>query len=298
MSQAKPSDFQWPAAPSVTLTNTESSAVRPSETFQTSCRISISHTPSATQASLSAVKTIRVTFIVHTPDPKISESSLIHQTEPLDLHAQRIPTTVESRPPDVTVASFPLYTPPVGSVFSTIPILSTHKPTPSPSSFQENTLNRSSAVSPAAIAGITLGAVTSLGILFALALCLHRCRIAKTRTNTKNMPAEQAIDAKMQRARDLGMQRWSMQQALANKGRLQALNPKKVATVGEEVAGDERKDIVLFVEDGDISAMQGTGAMPLYLDRARRPSGLAMHPPTPLVAQFEGSYRSEIGRAM
>src|SRR5690242_10527038 len=120
MSQAKPSDFKWPAAPSVTVSNTQSLAVRPYRTFQISCEISKSHTPSATLASLSAMKTIRVrvsSTTVHTPVPKVSKSSLIHHTEPSDLHAQMIPTTVESRLPDVTVASSHLYTPLVDSAF-------------------------------------------------------------------------------------------------------------------------------------------------------------------------------------
>lgn len=76
----------------------------------------------------------------------------------------------------------------------------------------------------------------------------------------------------MQRARDLGRNRWSGRHTMASKERFEILKAKMAAKKVEAVV-EENED-----RCGEGSAVE---TLQVQYDRARRISGLAMHPPTP-----------------
>lgn len=202
----------------------------------------------------------------------------------MDLHAPSIPTETQSVLPDITVASFDLHTPPVGPPISADVTKSNFGPT------QNHDAASLSGLSSTSIAGIALGAVAFIGVLIALALFAHRHRRAKKQTDTEILTSQEVLEAKMQRARDLGMQRRSVRMTMANKERLQTMKTNNVAATELDVTEFTRKDVVADGVEND-----GTTE---NIDQRRRRSGLAMHPPSLLAAQFDANSSSEIGWAM
>lgn len=106
--------------------------------------------------------------------------------------------------------------------------------------------------SATAIAGIVLSVAASIGIIFALALCLHRRHAnkaaAKAQKDAETTTSAEMLEAKMQRARDLGMHRWSMSRTRANMQQFQILKAKQAAVM-EQVISERSEGVAPSCED-------------------------------------------------
>lgn len=318
MSQSRLSSFDWPtAAPGAPQVPALSFAASPStpkvllgipDTMSKSALIATTfHMPSITQSHNAIIvsSTERTAFgtltsaVVRTVDASVAAK--IHQTWPLDLHAPMIPTKVRTPVLEATTASFHLSTI-IPNPF--VPVLgnptfakSNPGPTPSPMSSDPEIRDASPrTLSPAAIAGVTLGLVAFLGILIALIFFLYRRRKAKkAQSDTEASKSKDTLAEKMERSRERRRKRWAPQETAMNKERFEKLKEllaaknreaaKNKASVVENLEGEED------TETKEVQQKTRPGA-------GRRPSGLAMHPPTPVSEASMDHGDVNIGRAV
>ncbi|KAF9693328.1 hypothetical protein EKO04_008686 [Ascochyta lentis] len=253
--------------------------------------------------SASAKKIVYVTVtstILYTPTVDASKIPMIHQTQPLDLHASNIPSKIRASVPDVTVASFEFFTPPADvsvSMGGTVtPTKSNSGPTPDLSHSTVTPAPSPLALSPAAITGITIGFVAFIGILAALAVFFYRYRKApKSKADVETPKPRETLEEKVERAREYQRKRWSAHETAMNQERFNKLKAKLAA---------QRKDIAKVDETFVIGDGEGDGnvekkEVPLKarLVAARRPSGLAMHPPSPVDSVEMADVDPKAGRA-
>ncbi|KAF1924928.1 uncharacterized protein M421DRAFT_8372 [Didymella exigua CBS 183.55] len=226
--------------------------------------------------------------VPHDPAVDTATASLIYQTKPLGFVAPVRPTKILTPVPKITVAAFELHTPPAGLAVSNIaeplPAKSNSSPTPNPSSTDASTTFASDNFSTK-ITGIVVGAVV-LVLLVGLALACWRARRSKVQ-DSESAPADVAavLDAKRQRAEYLGVQRWSRCDIQANMHRFQAVRASMAARGAAKEGG-------VVEAEGEVFEMQEP------LVQSRRPSGLAMHPPTPVMSEYKKGDGKDGGRAL
>ena len=280
MSRADISNFNWPtAAPGAQKFTLDLLSDMSEAKTVISATESTLQAPSAMQSADPSVQTIYVTVTstsLHYRAANSSKASTIYQTKPLELYSALIPTKVRILVPEVTVASFNFYTSPADLSTPTFAEQISTKfksgPTSNPSSPRTATSVSSQALSSPAIAGVTLGSVALIGVLIAIALYFYRHRNTKNHNEAEASNTGDILESKMQRARDLGRNRWSGRHTMASKERFEILKAKMAAKKVEAVV-EENED-----RCGEGSAVE---TLQVQYDRARRISGLAMHPPTP-----------------
>src|SRR5690242_9459443 len=101
---------------------------------------------------------------------------------------------------------------------------------------------------------------------------------------------EAVLEEKRKRAESLGMQRWSRPNYQQSLERFQAPQAK----VTDDAAA-KKEDPVVEVVEGTTFEIQNPQVRP---GRARRPSGLAMYPRTPVTSEFKENDETDVGRAM
>lgn len=262
----------------------------------------------------STVRTVYVTdtsTILHTASAGISQALLIHQTQPLHLHASVPPTKIRTLVPEVAAISFSLYTliadRPVSVLGEATLVKSNSGQTPTPAALlSETPISPSLTLSSSAIAGISLGAVALVGIFIGVALCLHRRRNLKTSASSDNKEAakqERITQARSLRQNTFRQDKFkhrcvsdimqSKQRFENTKANMAAKNNDK-APKKEEEAREEDETFVI-TDDGMFEMAEESHA---EYDRSRRPSGLAMHPPTLKDLEAKTGDGMDVGQAM
>jgi len=228
----------------------------------------------------SAAKTVHITVtstVLQDPAAVTSVFSLIHQTKPLDFIALVRPTRIAKSAPEMTVQAFEFYTPSADTSISVLaevtPTKSNSGPTPDVPSTDASTASDSHNAG-AKIAGIIIGIVFIL-LIIPLMFEYWRARRRGKAYESAPVDMEAVLKQKRERAKYLAKQRWSRQHIRQSLKRYQAVQAKLVADVVKD------KDPVVEAES-TTSEIQNPQ---VRHDRARRPSGLAMHPPTPVVSE-------------
>lgn len=255
-------------------------------------------------SSLQTVHATVTSTVLHDPTVATPAAPLIHQTKPLDLHAPVTPTKVRTPVPEVTVAAFELYTPsvdvPVSILAETAPTKSKSGPTPGSSSTKISTtepVENGDSV-PHIVAGLLSGSAVLMFIFgwALLAWLARRRRRGEDRKANESAPVdmEAVLEFKRQRAHDLGMKRWSRRNTRASMERFKELQ----ANAAAKNAAKKADAIVEKVEGKVLVTGEEIQEPQVQYDRARRPSGLAMHPPTPVTAEFKDGRGKDVGRAI
>ncbi|KAJ8111866.1 hypothetical protein OPT61_g5634 [Boeremia exigua] len=264
MSQTNRPSFDWPVG--LSRVPDQARPTKPSSPGilkVTNTANSTSHIHSAMHSYDCITTTIRTIYVtvsstvVHKPGRKVTKDSLIHQTKPLEFHAPATPTKPHPPIPELTVASFQIYSAPIKTLSTAVSTATTSNPALDTTTKQTT---KPPLFSPAEIAGLTLGLLAIIGLSIAAALFLHCRRAAKSRRDAESLSSEEVLDAKIQRAQDLGRQRRSLRDTMMKARNLAPVQDSREVT--------------------------------------RRPSGLFMHPPTPVVADFKIGEDGDIGRAV
>jgi hypothetical protein len=251
----------------------------------------------------SSAKTVYITItstVLQDPAADASTASLIHQTKPLDFQAPVRPTKVHESVLEMGVAAFESYNPSVNPSVSALveatPTKSSSGSTSGPSSsekFSPESVRERDHV-PQIVAGCIAGGVVLTFVILLLYLFWRRRRRADSAARKGEEPApvdmETVLEEKRKRAEYLGMQRWSRRDTQASMDRYQALRAQLAA---KSVA--KKEEPVVEEAEGTTFEIQKPQIRP---SRARRPSGLAMHPPTPTDSEFMEGDGKDVGRAL
>ncbi|KAH6629429.1 hypothetical protein C7974DRAFT_413228 [Boeremia exigua] len=268
MTQASFSDFDSPAVPNEASSHATSMCNTPSahETAVTPKSVTHQASPFAIVPSMPTISVTVTLTVIHTPDTNFSEASYLHLIRPSELDFSMITTRTHPTVPEVTVASFELYVSPVDP--STVAV-------PTGSTIDNGSITSSPALAPAAIVGIAIGTITITAAFIVLSLYLYRRNhSAKYRSDTEAMTSEAVLEAKLQRAQDLRIHR------LSTHGKALSTQPLKMAA--KKLACIVEKERMVRVTNDE--GIDNAGNVQAHFDRVRRPSGLAMHPPTPTMA--------------
>lgn len=277
MSQVHLSNFSWPTAVPGALDQPKGDGPVPSsctdEAMTTVSVTIVSKIYSITDAIFSAAdKSVHVTMTSTIMQALHSDSSEVHSispTLPHDAHAPILPSKTRKLVPDLTVASFELLNPTADPTISLFAAATTS----SSDSLVDDSASSLPSLSSSAIAGISLGAVALVCILTALAVYSYRSRKAKnTQPDAEAADPQDFLDERVERARDFRRKRWSAQQTRGSRKRFDKLKAALAEKKGEAIAEE--------VEAPAVADDQGMKTERMQHDRSRRPSGLAMHPPT------------------
>lgn len=193
----------------------------------------------------------------------------------------------------MTVETFEFFTPSADASISVLaeatPTKSNSGPTPK-SSPSDTPVTFASHNFGGKIKGIVVG---SIAFVFIVGLALA-CWRARRRTAKANASApvdmEAVLEEKRKRAESLGIQRWSWPNYQQSLERFQAPQAKVA-----DNAATKKEDPIIEAAEGTIFEIRNPQVRP---DRARRPSGLAMHPPTPVTSEFKENDETDVGRPM
>lgn len=302
MSQTGLSNFNWPTAapgaldiPSFTMDPPPAHSTVAFKTASTLSSVSLS---AGTRLPPSA-KPVHITVTSTVPQDPATDTplvSLIQQTKPLDFIVPVRPTQIVDPVPEMTVEAFEFHTPSADASISFLaeatPKKSNSGPTPNvsqpdtPTTFASHNLG-------AKITGIVVGAV-ALVLIIGLAVAYWRARRRAARASqSAPVDMEAVLKEKCERAEYLGLQRRS-RRTRRSLERLQSLRASLASRGTAKTKGP-----VVKAAEGTTFEIQDPQ---VRHDRARRPSGLVMHPPTPVVSEHNPSRKEEegnnAGRAM
>lgn len=295
MSQLGLSSFDWPTAAhgaseqskhslKILAATVKVSSGYPNTAVGNSCsvttlRMSTATRPTTTVASAVVLSKKQTTHITVTSTiVSIQTAILIQQTQPPDLRASAIPTYMRTPVLEITAASFDLNTAPPNAFMS-----ASTTSTPIPTTDLSFTVLGSQNppvifFSTSAIVGIVIGIITTFCVLIALAILLYRRRrYQKSQSRsllskTGKAKSEETMAEKMEHLRELRRQRIAK-----NVEAFDVLKNKNKQT-GNDWDSEEGW---LEDEPEKVGVQSDESGLP---SRPHRPSGLAMHPPTPWFA--------------
>jgi hypothetical protein len=302
MSQMGLSNFNWPTAapgaPDIPNLPLSPPPAHSTVAFMTAFTLSLVSLPADTVIPPSS-KPVHVTVtstVLQDPATGTPLVSLIQQTKPLDFIAPVRPTKIVDPVPEMTVEAFEFYTPSVDASISSLaeatPKKSNSGPTPNVSQLDTPTTFASHNMG-SRITGIVVGAVAFV-LIIGLALAQWRARRSAAKAKeSAPVDMEAVLKQKRERAEYLGMQRRS-RRTRRSLERFQALRASVASREAAKTKGpvvDEVEGTTFEIQDPQV-----------WHDRARRPSGLAMHPSTPVVSEHnqvrKGEGGENVGRAM
>ncbi|KZM22703.1 hypothetical protein ST47_g6122 [Ascochyta rabiei] len=256
-------------------------------------------TSSSTSPANKIVYVTAISNLLDISQAGASDALMIYQTQPLDLHDSIVPTKIRAPVPEITVTSLDIFTAPANADIS---IKANAKPTKSDSGPTRGSsvltpIPSPSTLSPAAITGIILSTVALAIALTALAIFLYlRRKSKKTEADMEAPKPEETLAEKVARGREYQRKRWSARETAMNQERFNRLKAKLAAR--ENVVAEVDETFVIGDGEEDRDAVKKEAPIVARPGAARRPSGLAMHPPIPSDAVNMEDSDPKVGRAI
>lgn len=291
MSQLHQTNFKWlpaasgaPKIPKFTLDPLPALSVEASTLYSVSLPVGTGKVPPSKTVHIPVTSTVLQDPVANSP-----AISLTHQTKPLDFIAPVCPTKVVKSVPEMTLEVFKFYTP---SVDASVSVLAEATPSKSNSGLPPDASSTDASTASFSYNAGAKVAGTIIGIVFVMLVLplVFRYWRARRRTTKANEPApvdmEAVLKEKRERAEHLAKQRWSHYHIGQSLDRYQAMQASLVADALK------KKDPAVQTEDATFEIQNPQ----VRHDRARRPSALAMHPPTPVVSEHNPRCNQEVSK--